>query len=134
MKDKNRSILKMTSAIVTAYLAKHTVAVKNLPGLIEETHDTLLRLEQKTASATTLQQPAVPIEESVTSDYIVCLEDGLKFKSLRRHLYAKYDMSPEHYREKWGLPPDYPMVAKNYASTRSRIAKQTGLGQKQSES
>ncbi|MCY4034256.1 MAG: MucR family transcriptional regulator [Hyphomicrobiales bacterium] len=134
MKNKNKDILKMTSEIVTAYLAKHTVTVKNLPGLIEETHDTLLRLEQKTASMTTLQQPAVPIEESVTSNYIICLEDGLKFKSLRRHLYAKYNMSPEHYRAKWGLPPDYPMVAKNYATTRSRLAKQIGLGQKKSDS
>ena len=120
----------MTSTIVAAYLANHTVATKDLPGLIEETHETLLRLEQKTISSKTLQQPAVPISKSVTPGHIVCLEDGLKFKSLKRHLRTKYDMSPEQYRTKWGLPPDYPMVAKSYATTRSRLAKQIGLGQK----
>ncbi|MCY4033091.1 MAG: MucR family transcriptional regulator [Hyphomicrobiales bacterium] len=132
--DSNNSILQMTSAIVAAYLTKHTVTAKNLPGLIEETHETLLRLEQKTISSKTVQQPAVPISKSVTSSHIVCLEDGLKFKSLKRHLRTKYNMSPEQYRAKWGLPPDYPMVAKSYASTRSRLAKQIGLGQKKSRS
>lgn len=132
--DNNNNILQMTSTIVAAYLAKHTVAVKNLPDLIEETHETLLRLEQKTISSKTLQRPAVPISKSVTSGHIICLEDGLKFKSLKRHLRTKYNMSPEQYRAKWGLPPDYPMVAKSYATTRSRLAKQIGLGQKKSRS
>lgn len=132
--DSNNSTLQMTSTIVAAYLANHTVATKNLPGLIEEVHETLLRLEQKTVSSKTLQQPAVPITKSVTPNHIVCLEDGLKFKSLKRHISTKYNMSPEQYRAKWGLPPDYPMVAKSYATTRSRLAKQIGLGQKKPRS
>ena len=134
MKD-NSSTIQMASEIVAAYSANNPVAAEDLPALIEKIHATLLRLKHQPESnimPKSLQTPAVPIDKSVSPNYIICLEDGQKFKSLKRHLRSKYDMSPEQYREKWGLPPDYPMVAKNYAAARSRLAKQIGLGQKKS--
>ena len=126
------SLIELTAEIVSAYVSNNSVASGDVSNLINDVHSALNR----TASGASLepepepQKPPVPIRKSVTPDYIVCLEDGKKFKSLRRHLRAHYDLSPEEYRHKWGLPSDYPMVAPNYAKARSRLAKQMGLGQK----
>jgi predicted transcriptional regulator len=103
-----------------------------LSSLIQEVHTALLRVTSAAGVAPALseaQKPAIAVKKSLNSDYIICLEDGKKFKSLKRHLRTQYNMSPEEYREKWGLPPDYPMVAPNYAKARSNLAKQMGLGQ-----
>jgi predicted transcriptional regulator len=122
--------IQLTANIVSAYVSNNTVASADIPSLIGQVYAALLRVSsgQAAASAEPLK-PAVPIKRSITADYIVCLEDGKKFKSLKRHLRSQYNMTPERYREKWGLPTDYPMVAPNYAATRSRLAKQMGLGQ-----
>jgi predicted transcriptional regulator len=124
------SYVQLTANIVSAYLSKNTVATAEIPTLIGQVYSALLRVSsgQVAASAEPLK-PAVPVKRSITAEYIVCLEDGKKFKSLKRHLRTQYDMTPEQYREKWGLPPDYPMVAPNYAAARSQLAKQMGLGQ-----
>jgi len=124
------SYLQLTANIVSAYLSNNTVASAEIPNLINQVHSALLRISggQTTPPAEPLR-PAVPVKRSITADYIVCLEDGKKFKSLRRHLRTQYDMTPEQYREKWGLAADYPMVAPNYAAARSQLAKQMGLGQ-----
>ena len=124
------SYLQLTANIVSAYLSNNTVASAEIPNLINQVHSALLRISggQATAPAEPLR-PAVPVKRSITADYIVCLEDGKKFKSLRRHLRTQYDMTPEQYREKWGLAADYPMVAPNYAAARSQLAKKMGLGQ-----
>ncbi len=122
----------MTSDIVSAYLTNNQVSLAELPRLIESVHATLCELQQPgqgQAEAKTEQKPAVPIRKSITNEHLVCLEDGKKFKSLKRHLRTRYEMSPEQYREKWGLPPEYPMVAPNYARQRSDLARQMGLGQ-----
>ncbi len=122
-------IVKRVSEIVAAYVRHNTVGQDDLPGLIREVHDTLVDLTDQTKhSQVDASNPAVPIEESVTDDFIYSLEDGQPYKSLKRHLKAKYGMSPEDYREKWGLPADYPMVAPAYARERSRLAKRSGLG------
>lgn len=124
-------LVELTAEIVSAYVSKNTVVATDLPALINNVFDAL-----KKASSTGAQpakeelRPAVPIKKSVTSEYIICLEDGKKFKSLKRHLRTHYDLSPEEYREKWGLPHDYPMVAPNYAAARSDLAKRMGLGQR----
>jgi predicted transcriptional regulator len=124
-------LVELTAEIVSAYVSNNTVVVTDLPTLINNVFDAL-----KKASSTGAQpakeelRPAVPIKKSVTSEYIICLEDGKKFKSLKRHLRTHYDLSPEEYREKWGLPHDYPMVAPNYAAARSDLAKRMGLGQR----
>jgi predicted transcriptional regulator len=119
-----------TAEIVSAYLSNNAVSASDIPALIHQVHGALLRIEtgqpEKPADAA---KPAVPIKRSITSDYLVCLEDGKKFKSLKRHLRSQYNVTPEQYREKWGLPPDYPMVAPNYAAARSKLAKDMGLGQ-----
>jgi predicted transcriptional regulator len=122
--------IQLTANIVSAYVSNNTVASADIPSLIGQVYAALLRVSsgQAAASAEPLK-PAVPIKRSITADYIVCLEDGKKFKSLKRHLRSQYNMTPERYREKWGLPTDYPMVAPNYAATRSRLAKQMRLGQ-----
>ena len=124
------SYIQLTADIVSAYVSNNTVPSAEIPNLIGQVHSALLRVSggQAPTSAEPLK-PAVPLKRSITSDYIVCLEDGKKFKSLKRHLRTQYDMTPEQYREKWGLPPDYPMVAPNYAAARSQLAKQMGLGQ-----
>ncbi len=124
------SLIRMTTDIVSAYVAHNTVAVAELPKLIERIHGTLsdIRGGGEAVERSELK-PAVPIRKSMTDDHIVCLEDGKKFKSLKRHLRTRYDMTPEQYREKWGLPPDYPMVAPNYARQRSDLARKMGLGQ-----
>jgi predicted transcriptional regulator len=124
------SYVQLAANIVSAYLSNNTVASAEIPTLIGQVYSALLRVSsgQVAASAEPLK-PAVPVKRSITAEYIVCLEDGKKFKSLKRHLRTQYDMTPEQYREKWGLPPDYPMVAPNYAAARSQLAKQMGLGQ-----
>jgi len=115
---------------VSAYVSNNSVPSGEIPNLISQVHAALKRVTAGQAVASVEPpKPAVPVKRSVTPDYIVCLEDGLKFKSLRRHLRTRYNVTPDQYREKWGLPPDYPMVAPNYAATRSQLAKQMGLGQ-----
>ena len=123
--------LALTADIVAAYVSNNTVPVGELSGLISQVHTALAQVAGGRGEAggeTT--KPAVSIKKSITSDHLVCLEDGKKFKSLKRHLRSQYNMSPEQYREKWGLPSDYPMVAPNYAQARSRLAKAMGLGQR----
>ncbi len=119
--------LELTSDIVASYVSKNPVQSEQLPALIRDVHAVLLSLNGEQGRETMLA-PAVPIKKSVTDEFIICLEDGKKFKSLKRHLRSKYDLSPEAYREKWGLPFDYPMVAPSYARKRSTLAKQMGLG------
>ena len=128
--SKAPGFIELTAGIVSAYVSNNSVPAAEIPGLINQVHGALLRVSsgQGEAPAEPLK-PAVPVKRSITNDYIVCLEDGKKFKSLKRHLRTQYNMTPEQYREKWGLPPDYPMVAPNYAAARSQLAKQMGLGQ-----
>ena len=124
------SYIELTANIVSAYVSNNTVASAEIPGLISQVYSALTRVSTgQVAAAAEPLKPAVPIKRSVTDEYIVCLEDGKKFKSLKRHLRTQYNMTPEQYREKWGLAPDYPMVAPNYAAARSELAKQMGLGQ-----
>jgi predicted transcriptional regulator len=122
--------MEMTAKIVSAYVGNNSVPSGEIANLISQVHAALRRISggQPLTAAEPLK-PAVPIKRSISSDYIVCLEDGKKFKSLKRHLRTQYNMTPEQYREKWSLPPDYPMVAPNYAAARSQLAKQMGLGQ-----
>jgi len=123
-------LIEMVSDIVSAYVAHNPVPVADLPKLIEKVHTVLTEIETSgSAEEKPELKPAVAIRKSVTDDHIVCLEDGKKFKSLKRHLRTRYDMSPDEYREKWGLPADYPMVAPNYARQRSDLARKMGLGQ-----
>jgi len=128
--DDKSEVIEMTADIVAAYVGANSVAAADLPSLIQSVHRALTGISTgaETAEAAP-KEPAVPIRRSITPDYLVCLEDGRKFKSLKRHLRTKYNMSPEEYRAKWGLPKDYPMVAPNYAKARSDLAKQMGLGQ-----
>jgi predicted transcriptional regulator len=118
--------------VVAAYVSNNSVAADDLPKLIAEVHRALKRIssgETIAESAEVALTPAVPIKKSVTADHIICLEDGKRFKSLKRHLASKFNMTPGEYREKWSLPSDYPMVAPNYAKSRSELAKSMGLGQ-----
>ncbi|ALA18285.1 MULTISPECIES: MucR family transcriptional regulator [Chelatococcus] len=122
--------IELAADIVSAYVSNNSVASADLPGLIGEVHGALMRVAGGIVEAPVeAPKPAVPIKKSVTPDFIICLEDGKKFKSLKRHLRTQYNMTPEQYREKWGLPADYPMVAPNYAKARSQLAKEMGLGQ-----
>ena len=121
-------LIEMTTEIVSAYVGNNPVQGTELPSLIRNVHESLSKL-QANGNDTTELRPAVPVRKSVTDDYLICLEDGKKFKSLKRHLRSKYDLSPEEYRERWGLPYDYPMVAPSYARQRSQLAKKMGLGQ-----
>jgi predicted transcriptional regulator len=133
MDDKydHTDMVEFTTSIVSAYVANNSVVASDLPHLIGEVHDALVKASGNIAAAPREEvKPVVPIKKSVTNEYIICLEDGKKFKSLKRHLRTHYDLSPEEYREKWGLPADYPMVAPNYASARSELAKKMGLGQR----
>lgn len=128
--EEKPELLEMTADIVSAYVSNNTVNADALPGLISSIHSMLLQVAGGGVEPEPEpQEPAVPIRKSISPDYLICLEDGRKFKSLKRHLRTKYDMSPEEYRAKWGLPKDYPMVAPNYAKARSDLAKQMGLGQ-----
>ncbi|HUN42299.1 MAG TPA: MucR family transcriptional regulator [Acetobacteraceae bacterium] len=123
------SVLGLTAQIVAAHVAHNAVPADGLPVLIQQVYKTLAGVG-KEAAAPDRPQPAVPPRKSVFEDHIVCLEDGKKLKMLKRHLKTAYSMTPEQYRERWGLPPDYPMVAPNYAKHRSSLAKQSGLGTK----
>jgi len=122
-------LLELTTEIVVAHVGNNTLAVGDLPALIEDIYKTLSTLGE-TPEAPEAAKPAVPVKRSVFPDYIVCLENGKKLKMLKRHLKTAYNMTPEDYREKWGLSADYPMVAPNYAKHRSALAKEIGLGTK----
>jgi predicted transcriptional regulator len=122
--------IELAADIVSAYVSNNSVPSGELPSLINDVHLALVKVGGGAAEAQAeAPKPALPIKKSITPDYIVCLEDGKKFKSLKRHLRTQYNMTPEQYRERWGLPVDYPMVAPNYAKARSQLAKQMGLGQ-----
>lgn len=124
------SFLELTVEIVAAYISNNSVPPLELPGLISEVHTSLVVMTDKAREPPPEPlKPAVSAKKSLTNDYIICLEDGKRFKSLKRHLRTQYNMSPEEYREKWGLGIDYPMVAPNYAKARSLLAKEMGLGQ-----
>ena len=128
--DDKSEIIEMTADIVAAYVGHNSVSAGELPSLIQSVHRALAGVSSGTEPVEAApKEPAVPIKRSITPDHLVCLEDGRKFKSLKRHLRTKYNMSPEDYRAKWGLAKDYPMVAPNYAKARSELAKQMGLGQ-----
>ena len=122
-------LLGLTAQIVSAHLGHNNIPANNIPGLIQQVYTTLRGLGPEPAAAET-REPAVPIKRSVFPDYIICLEDGKKLKMLKRHLQTAYNMSVDQYRDKWGLPPNYPMVAPNYAEHRSSLAKKIGLGRK----
>jgi len=122
--------IELAAEIVSAYVSNNSVPAADLPGLIHEVYSALQRVDAGVVVAPIEPpKPAIAVKKSVTNDHIICLEDGKKFKSLKRHLRTQYGLSPEEYREKWGLPADYPMVAPNYAKARSNLAKQMGLGQ-----
>ena len=126
---KSDELLKLASQIIAAYVSNNPVPVSELPGMIKSVHTTLGGLSNGGINeALTTQKPAVPIKRSITTEYIICLEDGKKLKMLKRYLRSNYKLSPEQYRAKWGLPADYPMVAPNYAAQRSEFAKKIGLG------
>jgi predicted transcriptional regulator len=127
----DNDLIELSTEIVSSYVSHNALSVADLPKLISDVHMALRSLRSNGAAAPAEElKPAVPVKKSVAPDYIICLEDGKKFKSLKRHLRTHYDLSPEEYREKWGLPADYPMVAPNYSATRSRLAKDNGLGRK----
>lgn len=132
--NNNELLTELTAEIVSAYVSNNPMAADQLPSLIKSTFQTVSSLSAapSEASATT-KEPAVPIKKSVTNEYIVCLENGKKFKSLKRHLMAHHGLTPEEYRKRWGLPSDYPMVAPAYAERRSKLAKDIGLGRKAAE-
>ncbi|QYO77908.1 MucR family transcriptional regulator [Devosia salina] len=124
-------LIELSTEIVSAYVSHNAVSPGDLPKLIAEVHGALRALQANETPAPVEElKPAVPVRKSVANDYIICLEDGKKFKSLKRHLRTHYNLSPEEYREKWGLPADYPMVAPSYSATRSKLAKDNGLGRK----
>lgn len=128
--DSKGDLVDMAAQIVSAYVSANQVPPQELPALIRTVYSALTEVSGATSiSAEPSHEPAVAVKKSVTPDYIICLEDGKKFKSLKRHLRTRYSMSPEEYRTKWGLPHDYPMVAPNYAKERSNLAKRMGLGQ-----
>lgn len=130
LQENDNSALELTASIVSAYVSKNSVPVAGLPDLVASVHASLQKLAGSSEAEPAPLTPAVPIKKSVTPDYIISLEDGRKFKSLKRHLSAHYGMTPDEYRAKWNLPSDYPMVAPNYAATRSALAKTMGLGRK----
>lgn len=131
--ENDQPLIDRVADIVAAYVGHNTVAHTEIAELISTVHGALVSLGNSEQPEEPLK-PAVPIRRSVTPSHIICLEDGKKFRSLKRHLRAQYDLSPEEYRQKWGLPRDYPMVAPEYAAERSRLAKQLGLGQKRRRS
>jgi predicted transcriptional regulator len=129
--EQDNTLIDMTAEIVAAYVGNNATAVGDLPQLIREVYGALTRATETSEFALRGgATPAVAVKKSVASDYIVCLEDGKRFKSLKRHLRTNHGLTPQQYREKWGLMADYPMVAPNYAATRSKLAKAIGLGQK----
>jgi len=125
----DNDLIDLSTEIVSAYVSHNALSVTDLPKLIADVHTALRGLQTNRAPEPTEElKPAVPVRKSIAPDYIICLEDGKKFKSLKRHLRTHYNLSPEEYREKWGLPHDYLMVAPNYARARSDLAKKMGLG------
>jgi predicted transcriptional regulator len=125
-----KGFVDLTASIVSAYVSNNPTSAGEIPALINQIHAALVRVAGSSAEAALEPaKPAVPVKKSITPDYLVCLEDGKRFKSLKRHLRTQYNMSPEQYRDKWGLPADYPMVAPNYAVARSQLAMKMGLGQ-----
>jgi predicted transcriptional regulator len=124
----SNDLLALTTEIVAAHVSNNTVAVGDLPQLINQVYQSLAGIGKAPVSAAERPQPAVSVKRSVHPDYIICLEDGKKLKMLKRYLRSRYDLTPEEYRAKWGLPADYPMVAPNYAAQRSEFAKKIGLG------
>lgn len=126
---KQKNLQKLTAQIIAAYVQNHQVSPAQLPELIKQVHQTFAGLQdQETVTSNANHPPAVSIQDSVSDNYMTCLEDGLKFRSLKRHLKASHGLTPEQYREKWQLPASYPMVAPNYSLTRSRLARKSGLG------
>lgn len=124
-------LIELSTEIVSAYVSHNAVSPTDLPKLIAEVHGALRALQNNEVPVQIEElKPAVPVRKSVAADFIICLEDGKKFKSLKRHLRTHYNLSPEEYREKWNLPADYPMVAPSYSATRSKLAKDNGLGRK----
>ena len=133
-KTSRDDLLRMVTDVVAAYVAKNPITATQLPDLINTVYGSLSSLEGGPAEIKSeAQKPAIAVKKSVTPDYIICLEDGKKLKMLKRHLRTTYNMTPDEYRAKWGLPPDYPMVAPNYAAQRSDFAKKIGLGRKAAE-
>jgi predicted transcriptional regulator len=127
----DNDLIDLSADIVSAYVSHNALSVTDLPKLIADVHAALRNLHSPAAAEPAEElKPAVPVRKSVAPDFIICLEDGKKFKSLKRHLRTHYNLSPEEYREKWGLPADYPMVAPSYSATRSKLAKDNGLGRK----
>jgi predicted transcriptional regulator len=125
-----KSYIDLTATIVSAYVGNNPTPAAELPALISQIHAALVRVSNgRPEVVVEPSKPAVSVKKSMTAEYLVCLEDGKRFKSLKRHLRTQYSMTPEQYREKWGLPADYPMVAPNYAVARSQLAKKMGLGQ-----
>ncbi len=132
--QQNAALVDLTADIVSAYVSHNVVPAGDLQALIFQVHGALGTLSGQPAEAPKeAQKPAVPPKKSITPDYLICLEDGKRFKSLKRHLKTHYDLTPDQYRDKWGLPADYPMVAPNYAEARSRLAKEMGLGQRRAK-
>lgn len=129
IEEQNVTFVELTAEIVCAYVGNNAVPASEIPALIKQVHGALTEASAKAAAPEAPKlDPAVPVNRSITPDYLICLEDGKKFKSLKRHLRTHYNLTPEEYREKWGLPHDYPMVAPNYARARSELAKKMGLG------
>ena len=124
------TLLTLTADIVAAHVSNNSVAVNDLPNLIQNVHAALNGISGRSAAPEPKPEPKVPIRSSVKPDYIVCLEDGKRLKMLKRHLMTHYNLTPDQYRQKWGLSPDYPMVAPNYAEQRRTLAKSIGLGTK----
>lgn len=131
-KNAAYDLVELTTDLVSAYVSNNPVPLADLPSLIEQVHQALSNLETgvKTSPPEEKPVPAVPIKKSITPDYLICLENGKKFKSLKRHLSSQHGMTPDEYRAKWNLPADYPMVAPGYAAARSQLAKEMGLGRK----
>lgn len=128
--DEKSEIIEMTADIVSAYVGNNSVPATDIPSLIQSIYQALSNVSTVADVVEVApKEPAVSVKRSITPDFLICLEDGRKFKSLKRHLRTKYNLSPEEYRAKWGLAKDYPMVAPNYAQARSDLAKQMGLGQ-----
>jgi predicted transcriptional regulator len=134
VEDRAETFITLTADIVSAHVSNNSVAVSDLPVLIQNVHGALQALGETPAEPEVKQEPAVSIRSSIKPDYVVCLEDGKKLKMLKRHLMTHYQMTPDDYRAKWGLPSDYPMVAPNYAEQRRSLAKQIGLGTKRRKS
>ena len=130
MPQQDKSLLGLTADIVSAYVSNNTIAEDQLPAFIKTIHHSLANLDGEMATSRSVKEPAVPIEDSIQDDYLICLEDGKKLKMLRRYLKKTFNMSPEEYRLRWGLGDDYPMVAPSYSVKRRALAKEIGLGKK----